>query len=357
MLDDFQAAYPEVKVAFEPVAGDYAAAMAAKFSSGDVPDVFYVDSGPAATWIDDGNLEPLDDYIAKTGVDTSVFYPAYLDAFKGADGKIYGLPKDGNTIAMAYNEDMLTAAGVTAPPTNWEELTAAVDKLKGTEGLDAPLCLSPSLDRALAFIYQAGGGLLTEDKTASMIETPESITGIDTYLNFFKSGAAKRPGRHGRRLVRQVPRRGPLGHHLRGRLARPVHEGDLPGREVRLGRDARRARPARPPSASPSPTRWASTRQNKDASWALINYLTGPEGMKTWTEGGVANPSRSDLQGAPGKEILVNGAEYARPWSFIPGFSEINDAFNNALTGAIEGSGSAQDIATATKEAIDSNLQ
>ena len=107
MLDDFQAAYPQVKVKFEPVAGDYPAAMAAKFSSGDVPDVFYVDSGPAPTWIDDGNLEPLDDYIAKTGVDTSVFYPAYLDAFKGADGKIYGLPKDGNTIAMAYNEDML----------------------------------------------------------------------------------------------------------------------------------------------------------------------------------------------------------------------------------------------------------
>ena len=96
---------------------------------------------------------------------------------------------------------------------------------------------------------------------------------------------------------------------------------------------------------------------NKDASWALINYLTGPEGMKTWTEGGVANPSRSDLQGAPGKEILVQGAEYAHPWSFIPGFSEINDAFNNAMTGAIEGSGTAQDVSSATKDAIDSNLQ
>jgi maltose-binding protein MalE len=78
--------------------------------------------------------------------------------------------------------------------------------------------------------------------------------------------------------------------------------------------------------------------------------------MGTWTEGGIANPSRKDLPGGAGKEILIQGAEYAQPWSFIPGFSEINDAFNNALTGAIQGSGTAQDIANATKEAIDDNL-
>jgi multiple sugar transport system substrate-binding protein len=356
VLDDFQAAYPQVKVKFEPVAGDYPAAMAAKFSSGDVPDVFYVDSGPAATWIDDGTLEPLDDYIATTGVDTSVYYPAYLDAFKGADGKIYGLPKDGNTIAMAYNEDMLTAAGVTAPPTNWEELTAAVDKLKGTEGLDAPLCLSPSLDRALAFIYQAGGGLLTEDKTAAMIDTPESITGIDTYLNFFKSGAAKRPADTGDDWCGKSLGEGHSAIIFEGGWLDPYMKETYP--------DVKYAWAEMPEGPAGKATLGFTVAyamgvdsQNKDASWALINYLTGPEGMKTWTEGGVANPSRSDLQGAPGKEILVQGAEYARPWSFIPGFSEINDAFNNAMTGAIEGSGSAQDIATSTKEAIDSNLQ
>jgi len=97
--------------------------------------------------------------------------------------------------------------------------------------------------------------------------------------------------------------------------------------------------------------------KNKDASWVLLSYLTGKDGMTTWTEGGVANPSRKDVEGAAGKEILIQGAEYARPWSFIPGFSEINDAFNNAFTAALEGGGGAQEVADATKEAIDSNLQ
>jgi len=356
VLEDFQAKYPNIKVKFEPIAGDYAAAMAAKFSSQDVPDVFYVDSGPAATWIDDGSLAPLDDYIAKSGFDTSAFYPAYLYAFKGPDGKQYCLPKDGNTIAMAYNSDMLTAAGVTAPPTTWEELTAAVDKLKGQSGLDAPLCLSPSLDRALAFIYQAGGGLFNEDKTAAVIDSPESITGIDTYLNFFKSGAAKRPGDMGDDWCGKALGEGHSAIIFEGGWLDPYMKDTYP--DVKYAWAEMPAGPAgKATLAFTVSYSMGVDAKNPDASWVLISYLTGPEGMQTWTEGGIANPSRSDLQGAPGKEILIQGSEYAHPWSFIPGFSEINDAFNNSLTAAIEGTGTAQDVATATKTAIDSKLK
>jgi multiple sugar transport system substrate-binding protein len=356
VLQDFQAAYPNIKVKFEPIAGDYAAAMAAKFSSQDVPDVFYVDSGPAATWIEDGSLQPLDEYIAKSGFDTSKFYPAYLDAFKGPDGKLYGLPKDGNTIAMAYNSDILSKAGVTTPPTTWEELTAAVDKLKGQSGLDAPLCLSPSLDRALAFIYQAGGGLFNEDKTAAIIDSPESVKGIETYLSFFKSGAAKRPGDMGDDWCGKSLGEGHSAIIFEGGWLDPYMKDTYP--DVKYAWAEMPAGPAGKATLGFTVSySMGVDSKNKDASWVLISYLTGPEGMKTWTEGGVANPSRSDLQGAPGKEILIQGAEYAHPWSFIPGFTEINDAFNNALTAAIEGTGSAQDVATATKTAIDAKLK
>jgi maltose-binding protein MalE len=67
-----------------------------------------------------GFLQPLDDYIAASGFDTSTFFPGYLAPFKGSDGKIYGLPKDGNTIGMAYN-----TADVTTPPASMADLTTA----------------------------------------------------------------------------------------------------------------------------------------------------------------------------------------------------------------------------------------
>jgi multiple sugar transport system substrate-binding protein len=353
LLVQFQETYPNISVAFEPVAGEYPASMAAKFSSGDVPDVFYVDSAYAPGWIEDGLLEPLDPYVEKSGGDLSQFYEGYLDAFKGPDGQVYGLPKDGNTLAMAYNSTMLTAAGVTTPPTSWDELVAAADALK-TSGVETPMCLSSSLDRALAFIYQNGGGLLTEDKTGSMIDTPESVAGIEAYLGFFANGQAKRPTDLAVDWCGQALGEEKAAIIFEGGWVDPYMTDQFPSVEY--------AWAEMPAGAAGKATLGFTVSYsmgvdsaNKDASWVLIDYLTGPEGMTTWTEGGVANPSRKDVAGAPGKEILIQGADYARPWSFTPGFSEINDAFNNAMTAAIEGDGSAQDVAAATKSAIEAN--
>jgi multiple sugar transport system substrate-binding protein len=353
VLDDFQAKYPNIKVKFEPISGDYAGAMAPKFSSGDVPDVFYVDSYLAATWIDDGVLEPLDDYIAKSGFDTSTFYPGYLDAFKGPDGKIYGLPKDGNTLAMAYNNDLLQKAGVTSPPTDWASLSDAVSKLKAG-GMETPLCLSASLDRALAFIYAGGGALYNADKTAAAIDSPESVAAIDEYLGFFKDGSAKTPKALGDDWC---------GKSLGEQHAAIIFEGGWLDPFMKENYSDVKYQWAEMPAGPAGKATLGFTAayamgvdsQNKDASWVLISYLTGPEGMNTWTEGGIANPSRSDLAGAPGKEILIQGADYAKPWAFVPGFSKVNDAFNNAFTAAVQGDGSGQDVAAATKAAIDAS--
>jgi multiple sugar transport system substrate-binding protein len=353
LLVDFQASYPNIKVKFEPVAGDYPAAMAAKFSAGDPPDLFYVDSSVAPTWIDDGLLEPLDDLAAQRGFDQGQFYEGYLNAFKGPDGKAYGYPKDGNTLGMAYNSDLLSAAGV-EPPTTWDELVSAAEALKGQD-LEAPFCFSPSLDRALMFIYQNGGGLLTEDKTASMIDTPESTEAVQWYLDRFKNGDAKRPGDMGDDWCGKALGEQHVAIIFEGGWLDPYMTDTYP--------DVKYAWAEVPQGTQQATLGFTvsysigADSKNKDASWVLLTYLTGPEGMKTWTEGGIANPSRKDVPAAAGKEILVNAAAYARPWSFVPDFSTINDAFNNAMTGEIEGGGQAGPVVSATKAAIDDVLQ
>ena len=221
ILDAFEAKYPNITLDYQPIATDYPTAMAAKFSAGEPPDLFYVDSSVAQDWIDQGVLQDLDAMAAERGFDTSQFFEGYLDAFKGPDGKTYGFPKDGNTLAMAYNTELLTAAGI-EPPTTWDELKTAAEKL--TAGGKKAFCLNHSLDRALAFVYQEGGSLLSEDKTENTIDSPEVKDALQTYLGFFKNGQGIPRRRPRRRLVRQGPRRGTGGDHLRGRLARSVHE-------------------------------------------------------------------------------------------------------------------------------------
>ena len=354
VLAGFKAAYPNIKLDYQPGATDSATAMAAKFSSGAPPDVFYVDSSLAPDWIDQGVLEDVGTMASERGFDTSQFFPGYLDAFTGPDGKIYGFPKDGNTLAMAYNTDMFTAAGL-QPPTTWDELKAAATKL--TTGNQKAFCLSSTLDRALAFIYQNGGSLLSDDKTTDTVDTPEVKDALTTYLGWFKSGQGARPADLkgddwcGKALgLKQV------AMIFEGGWLDPYMKSTYPGTNyawAEMPKGAQQATLGFTVSYS-----IGADSKNKDAAWVLLTYLTGPDGMKIWTQGGIANPSRKDVPPAAGKEILVKGADYAKPWSFIPGFSKINDAFNNAMTAQIEAkSDDPTPVIAAAKAAIDAALK
>jgi len=352
-LDSFKTAYPNITLDYQPIATDYPTAMAAKFSSGEPPDLFYVDSSVAPDWIDQGVLQELDTMAAERGFDTSQFFPGYLDAFKGPDGKTYGFPKDGNTLGMAYNTDMLTAAGI-QPPTNWDELKAAAAKL--TTGNQKAFCLSHTLDRALAFIYQNGGSLFSDDKKTNTVDSPETAEAIKTYLGFFKSGQAARPADLGDDWCGKALGEKKVAMIFEGGWLDPFMTSSFPDTkyawaEMPMGKE--KATLGFTVSYS-----IGADSANKDPAWVLLTYLTGPDGMKLWTQGGIANPSRKDVPPAAGKEILVKGADYAKPWSFIPGFSKVSDAFNNAMTAQIEAkSDDPAPVVQATSSAIDTALK
>jgi len=281
-LDSFKTAYPNITLDYQPIATDYPTAMAAKFSSGEPPDLFYVDSSVAPDWIDQGVLQELDTMAAERGFDTSQFFPGYLDAFKGPDGKTYGFPKDGNTLGMAYNTDMLTAAGI-QPPTNWDELKAAAEKL--TTGNQKAFCLSPTLDRALAFIYQNGGSLFSDDKKTNTVDSPEVAEALKTYLGWFKNGQGARPGDLGDDWCGKALGEKKVAMIFEGGWLDPFMTSSFPDTkyawaEMPMGKE--KATLGFTVSYS-----IGADSANKDPAWVLLTYLTGPDGMKTWTEGGV----------------------------------------------------------------------
>jgi multiple sugar transport system substrate-binding protein len=352
VLADFAAAFPNITVDYQPVAGDYPAAMTAKFSAGEPPDLFYVDSSVAPEWIDQDVLLDLEPLAAERGFDTSQFYEGYLDAFRGPEGGIFGFPKDGNTLAMGYNTELLSAASI-EPPADWAGLAAAATAL--TKGDTKAFCLNHSLDRALAFIYQNGGSLLSEDRTQNTFDSPETREALTTYLGWFANGQGSRAADLGDDWCGKSLGEEKVAIIFEGGWLDPYMKNTYP--------DTAYAWAPMPKGKQQATLGFTVSYSigvdsaNQDPAWVLLTYLTGPEGMKTWTEGGVANPSRKDVPPAPGKEILVEGAEYAKPWSFIPGFSKINDAFNNAMTAQIEAkSDDPGPVVEATSAAIDAAL-
>jgi multiple sugar transport system substrate-binding protein len=352
MFAGFEETCPNITIDYQPVAGDYPQAMLANFSAATPPDVFYVDSAVAPEWIEEGFLMPLDDYISETGFDTSQFYEGYLNAFRGTDDAIYGLPKDASTLALFYNETMLSDAGI-EPPTTWEELTAAAEEL--TTGDVTGLCLSPSLDRALAFIYQNGGAIYNEDFTEVTFDSPEARDAIDTYLGFFESDTGASPAELGSGWCGEALGQEKVAMVFEGNWLVPFMGGTFPEVSYAMAEmptGAEQATLAFTVSYS-----IGADSENPDAAWSLLSYLTGPEGMEIWTSQGLALPSRSDVPAPEGREALLAGAEYARPWSFTPGFADVSTAFNNAFTAATEGNGGTEEIVAATTEAAQGTVQ
>jgi len=348
----FQSTYPNIKVDYQPVAGDYPTVMATNFASKSVPDVFYVDAAYASTWIKDGFLAPLDSYISSTGFDTSQFFPGYASIFKGTDGKTYGLPKDGNTIAMAYNTDLVTSV-----PKTMNDLITLAQSLKGKSGLKAPMCLNPGLDRGLAFLYAQGGSLLSDDGKTEQIDTPASKAAVQWYMDLFKNGLGQTNTQLGDGWCGEA-----LG---KGDVAIAFEGGWLKG--------AMDAFPKIKWQFAEMPTGTSGTKvtinytaaygigvdsKNKDQAWVLMQYLTGPEGMAKWTEGGIAVPSRSDVAVPAGFEIIVKGADYAKPGSgFMPGYPDVQKAFGDEFLKQItDKKYDAGPVVDATKAKIDQVL-
>jgi len=344
---------PNIKVTQQTVTGDYRVQMVTNFSSGNVPDIFYVNAEYAPEWMEQGFLEPLDDYIAKQSFDTSKFFPGYANVFKAPDGTTYGLPKDGNTIAMAYNTDL-----VTTPPTTLEELVSTADGLKGKGKLKAPICISPGLDRGLAFIYAQGGSIVSDDMASDTVDSAETKAAGQGYMDLVKNGQAETPTQLGDGWCGEALGKGDAAIVFEGGWLKGAMDTDFPKIKWAF---------AEMPAGSAGKATItytaaysiAADSQNKDAAWVVMQYLTGPEGMAKWTQGGIAIPSRSDVPTPAGFETIVAGAAYAKPGSgFIKGYGDIQKAFQDEFVKQITDKTYQVDpVLAATKAKIDANLQ
>ena len=347
----FETEYPNIDVQPETIAGDYRAEMITRFGAHNPPDLFYVNAEYAQDWIDEGFLAPLDDYIAAQGYDTSPFFQQYLDIFTGDDGHIYGLPKDGNTIALAYNTDLIPT-----PPATLEELVTMAQQLKDDGTVATPMCLNAGLGRGLAFMYAQGGELLTEDGTAEAISTDASKASVQWYMDLFKNG-----------LGAPAPSGSWCGQELgAGNVAMAFEGGWLVGFMNDTFPDTNYAFAEFPVGSIGEPVTISYTAAygmgvdsaNKDQGWSTLQWLTGPAGMEAWTSGGIAVPSRSDVPVPEGFDVIVAGAEYSRPGSgFMKHYNDVQTAFGTAFTLEIQnGTFSADSVVTATADAITTAL-
>lgn len=318
VLQDFSEQNPNFNATFNPVP-EYEAALQTALA-GTPPDVFYVNADAFPNLAAQGALAPLDDVIEEP----DDFYQPMLQAFTW-DGTLYGIPKDFSVLALIYNTEMFEAAGITEPPTNWDELRAALEQLR--DAGQPPMCAAPTIDRWGVFALQAGGNFLSEDRQTVMFTSEPVVQGLTFYSDLVADGLAVPFGQLDAGWCGEAFGQQRASVTIEGNWVVPFLQDTFP--------DVQWAAAELPEGPAGKGT-WAFTAAygysprspNPEGSQALIQYLTSEEGMWEWTSLGLAMPTRQSLadrwtQEFPELEPFITSAQYAEVRPSAVGFTDV----------------------------------
>ena len=111
----FMQQHPNIKVTIEYTPwAQYWQKLSTEFAAGNAPDVFWDHLAYFPQFVQQGQLTDLTSLIKQDNVDMSQYYPQLVQEWT-YNGKVYGLPKDWDTIAILYNKQMFQKAGLPAP--------------------------------------------------------------------------------------------------------------------------------------------------------------------------------------------------------------------------------------------------
>ncbi|MBR1643100.1 MAG: sugar ABC transporter substrate-binding protein [Butyrivibrio sp.] len=189
------------EVVFEVTTQDeYNQKMIANMTAGDMPDVFYV--GPAAvrSYVDNGYVLPLDDYVDDATIKSIWGTTQEIYRYDGKNigtGSLYAFPKDLSCFAFAYNQDLFDEAGLEYPdpenPYTYDEFVEVCKALtKDTDGdgeIDQWGVANADQFGMTPFLYSNGVKFLNDDMTkVNVANNPQLTEALTFYTDLTKNG-------------------------------------------------------------------------------------------------------------------------------------------------------------------------
>ena len=319
--------------------------------SGDLPDLAIVDNVSMNTLGGSRLLADLTARVEKWGQADQYYKGPWSGCQVG--GKTLGIPNNSNCLALYYNTRMLQSAGV-EPPTTWDELASAAQKL--TSGDRYGLALSAikteeGVFQFLPFLWQAGGDLdtfRTYGATAlafldeliakgSLSEQCVGWTQQDVNTRFLNQRAAMQINGPW-----QIPT-----------LKKAAFDWNV----VALPRDKEAA-------TCLGGENWVllADSPNLDKAWQVLEYTQRPSVLVPYLVSFGNLPARKDLADAgtwasdPALRLFLSQLPLARPRQYGPHYNEASQAVAEAEQAALTGVSSPSAAAKTASVKIDKAL-
>lgn len=169
---------------------EYWTLLSAGAQGDSMPDVFWMHSNEAERYMSNGMLLDLTDKIAESdSIDLSK-YPEDITELYTYDGKNYAVPKDVDTIALWYNKTLFDEAGIAYPTADWtwDDLYEAAKALT-KDGVYGFACSATNNQSGYYnTIYDMGGYVINDDKTASGYDDPNTIKALQYFEKMIQEG-------------------------------------------------------------------------------------------------------------------------------------------------------------------------
>lgn len=292
LAEKFQELHPNITIDFQDSpAEEITDKLLTQVAGNSAPDVAYLDQGAVGDFAPRSALAPLDDFIAKS---IAVKADDYIDAWREAamfEGKMYGLPFDGETTGLFYRTDLFEAAGIDGPPETWEEFEAAAQALTNVDEKRYGFILfAPEASYYwYPWLWQAGGSVLSEDgkqiafNNEAGKRAAEFYVGLREYApeDFLNSNSYD---------GRVAFANGTVAMYVAGAWFAGTLRSEFP--DI----DGKWASAPLPQGEKCATTIAGDTlvifeqSKNKEAAWKWIEFLSAPQNMAAWNLGTADNP-------------------------------------------------------------------
>jgi multiple sugar transport system substrate-binding protein len=292
LAEKFHELHPNITIDFQDApAEEITDKLLTQVAGGTAPDVAYLDQGAVGDFASRNALLALDDYVALSqAVKSDDYVPAWREA-ASYQGKLYGLPLDGETTGLFYRTDLFEAAGIAEPPKTWQEFEAAAKKLtnKAEKKYGFILFATEAAYYWYPWLWQAGGRLLSEDGKQIAFNSDEGRRAAEFYVglreyapeDFFNSNSYD---------GRVAFANGTVAMYVAGAWFAGTLRNEFPDigglwASAPLPQDKQCAT-----TIAGDTLVIFQASKNKDAAWKWIEFLSAPQNMAAWNLGTAASP-------------------------------------------------------------------
>ena len=327
LLTKFEEQNPDIKVDFMHIPQNYFQKIHLLFASRKAPDVIFVNNLYLPVYANAGVLEPLT-------VEGAEYFPQALNALCW-HGVLYAVPRDVSNLAIYYNKDIFDKYGVKYPDANWtfDDFLHTAQKLT-RDGIFG-ISFEEEALFFLPYLMSEGGGILSDDLSKEIIDTPQSQKGLNFYADLRKKHhVAPMKSESASATMAQMFLQEKLAMQLSGRWLTPKYTSD-----AKFSWDVVRFPKGDAGSIVPlDASGWAISKdsKNKAAALRLINFLSSRESSIEFIKSGLIVPARQDvkdefLNSAKGSQTFRNIISTSKPTPVSVNYNEVLDKLSEKL--------------------------